>query len=109
MVVQLRALHRPGNETHVRYAVGDEPPHVAAQTRADADLCVGVPGPKRPDYPAQGSGVPRADAVFGRLHQVSAESFAKGGIMDWVDWSDELWEKAKSGKSAAAALAGDGN
>jgi len=29
--------------------------------------------------------------------------------MHWVDWSDELWEKAKSGKSAATALAGDGD
>jgi hypothetical protein len=34
-----------------------------------------------------------------------AESFAKGGIMEWVDWNEDLWEKAKSGKPAAEALA----
>ena len=55
-----------------------------------------------PAFPAQ---MPLSDDSIRRR----TESFAKDGIMDWADWSDELWEKAKSGKSAAAALAGDGD
>ena len=55
-----------------------------------------------PAFPAQ---MPLSDDSIRRR----AESFAKGGIMEWVDWSNELWETAKAGKSTVAALAGDGD
>ena len=41
-----------------------------------------------PSFPAQ---LPLSDASIRRR----AEAFSNGGIMDWVDWRESLWEKAK--------------